>query len=150
MPCRGRSCMVTRAPLFTNKAELFRGARFVVGHDTAIRLVMPKYYSSSEVEMVRQFSRLRARGCRFLVAGRVQQVRMPLPMHGRVLQDLASWIGRGTGFPCILSPWCSIASRCSSIIATSFLASSDRTRQEAKGERSRRLTTWRCQSACAP
>lgn len=67
--------VVTRAPLFTQKGELFPGAWFAVGHDTAVRLVMPKYYGNSEMEMVRQFTRLRASGSRFVVGGRVAQVR---------------------------------------------------------------------------
>ena len=69
----GRGVVLTRAPLFTDKARLFPGAVFAVGHDTAIRLVMPKYYGGSEAEMTRQFAQLRGRGCRFVVAGRVPQ-----------------------------------------------------------------------------
>ena len=45
------------------------GATFVVGHDTAVRLVMPKYYGESwDASRVR---RDRERGCSFLVAGRL-------------------------------------------------------------------------------
>lgn len=40
----GAPVVVTRAPLFTHKAALFRDTLFVVGYDTAIRLVLPKYY----------------------------------------------------------------------------------------------------------
>jgi len=69
----GHGVVVTRAPLFTQKGELFPGAWFAVGHDTAVRLVMPKYYGNSEMEMVRQFTRLRASGSRFVVGGRVAQ-----------------------------------------------------------------------------
>ena len=36
--------MDAQAPLFTNKAELFRDSAFVVGYDTAVRLIDPKYY----------------------------------------------------------------------------------------------------------
>lgn len=61
--------VLTRAPLFTTKSSLFPGSTFVVGYDTAIRLVQERYYGS-EAEMVRQFATLVERGCSFLVAGR--------------------------------------------------------------------------------
>eukprot|EP00884_Botryococcus_braunii_P010579 jgi/Botrbrau1/19522/Bobra.0035s0021.1 len=62
--------VLTKVPLFTQKALLFPGSTFVVGYDTAIRLVMPKYYGG-EVPMLLEFERLKALGCKFLVAGRV-------------------------------------------------------------------------------
>ena len=68
-PSRTTSLLLTRAPLFSQKAALFPGATFVVGHDTAIRLVMPKYYGG-EVEMLRAFEEIRNLGCSFVVAGR--------------------------------------------------------------------------------
>ncbi len=33
-----------QAPLFTVKSKLFAKSTFVIGYDTAIRLIMPKYY----------------------------------------------------------------------------------------------------------
>ena len=65
--------ILTRAPLFATKAALMPGATFVVGHDTAIRLVMPKYYGG-EARMMRAFEEIRAHGCSFVVAGRVGKV----------------------------------------------------------------------------
>ena len=65
--------VLTRAPLFTTKAGLFPGSCFVVGYDTAIRLVQQRYYGDSASEMVREFSTLVQRGCSFLVAGRVDK-----------------------------------------------------------------------------
>jgi hypothetical protein len=52
-----------QAPLFTLKARLYPQSTFVVGYDTAVRLVMPKYYDG-EAGMLSQFSELRVRGCR--------------------------------------------------------------------------------------
>ena len=52
-----------QAPLFTLKAKLYPCSTFVVGWDTAVRLVMPKYYDG-EVGMYSQFAELRVRGCR--------------------------------------------------------------------------------------
>ncbi|CAM9967304.1 unnamed protein product, partial [Discosporangium mesarthrocarpum] len=40
---------LTRAPLFKDKARLFPGCAFVVGADTAKRIVNPKYYNNSTV-----------------------------------------------------------------------------------------------------
>ena len=64
--------VLTKAPLFTNKADLFSDSVFVVGYDTAIRLINPKYYGGSAEEMQEQFSRLSRNRCRFLVAGRLE------------------------------------------------------------------------------
>jgi hypothetical protein len=63
--------VLTRVPLFVDKAALFPDSVFVVGYDTAIRLVNPRYYGSEEA-MHTALERIRAAGCRFLVAGRVQ------------------------------------------------------------------------------
>jgi hypothetical protein len=65
--------ILTRSPLFSGKAALMPGATFVVGHDTAVRLVMPKYYGG-EAGMLRAFAAIRERGCSFLVAGRLAAV----------------------------------------------------------------------------
>jgi hypothetical protein len=60
----GLPVVLTSAPLFTNKSRLLRGSWFVVGWDTAVRMVMPKYYGGTEVGMLREFDKLRAAGCR--------------------------------------------------------------------------------------
>jgi len=62
---------LTRAPTFAEKAALFPGVVFVVGADTALRLVQPRYYGNSEDAMRGALENIRSRGCRFLVAGRV-------------------------------------------------------------------------------
>ena len=61
--------VLSRAPLFRNKADLFPGSVFVIGYDTAIRLVAPHYYGGT-VAMHAALAAIRAAGCRFLVAGR--------------------------------------------------------------------------------
>lgn len=40
-------------------------------HDTAVRVVMPKYYGDSEAQMSADFAALTAAGCAFTVAGRL-------------------------------------------------------------------------------
>lgn len=61
---------LTRAPLFAQKAELFPGSVFVVGVDTAERVVDTRFYDGDPVAMHAALDTVRARGCRFLVAGR--------------------------------------------------------------------------------
>jgi len=61
---------LTRAPTYTEKAELFPGCAFVVGADTAVRIVQPRFYQDSEARMAAALARFRAAGCRFLTAGR--------------------------------------------------------------------------------
>lgn len=61
---------VTNAKLFTAKAELFPGSVFVVGVDTARRIVDKKYYNDSPLEMARALGEIRDFGCCFLVGGR--------------------------------------------------------------------------------
>jgi nicotinamide mononucleotide (NMN) deamidase PncC len=62
---------LTRAPTFREKARLFPGATFVVGMDTAERIAQPRYYGDSEAAMRTALGEIAGRGCRFLVAGRV-------------------------------------------------------------------------------
>jgi hypothetical protein len=61
---------VTRAPLFAQKTALFPGAVFVIGFDTARRLIDPRYTADDAEELNRQLAWMRDLGCRFLVAGR--------------------------------------------------------------------------------
>lgn len=63
--------VLTRAPRFYQKAGLFPGCTFVIGWDTAVRLVDPKYYGGDEKAMLKAMETIRSAGCRFLVAGRV-------------------------------------------------------------------------------
>ncbi|HZW28118.1 MAG TPA: hypothetical protein VFF08_06665 [Trueperaceae bacterium] len=61
---------LSRAPLFAQKAELFPGSVFVVGVDTAERIVDTRFYEGDPAAMRSALETVRARGCRFLVAGR--------------------------------------------------------------------------------
>lgn len=62
--------VLTRAPRFVEKARLFPGSSFVIGWDTAVRLVHARYYGDSEVEMVAALEEMREAGVRFVVGGR--------------------------------------------------------------------------------
>jgi hypothetical protein len=69
------SVWLTQAPLFVQKAECFPGATFVIGADTAVRIVSPPYYDNSEPQMLAALGRIRKLGCRFLVACRADERR---------------------------------------------------------------------------
>ena len=61
---------VTNAPTFLRKAELLPGVVFVVGADTAERIVSPRFYDQELAKMQSALAAIRGLGCRFLVAGR--------------------------------------------------------------------------------
>lgn len=62
--------VVTKVPLFIEKARLFPNCSFVIGADTLTRLIDPKYYSNDELEMVNALSEIQVLGCKFVVGGR--------------------------------------------------------------------------------
>jgi Cytidylyltransferase-like len=62
---------LTRAPTFVEKSRLFPKATFVIGADTAERLIAPKYYGDDEVRMQVALDEIADSGCSFLVAVRI-------------------------------------------------------------------------------
>ncbi|MGA2231671.1 MAG: hypothetical protein ABSH22_12295 [Tepidisphaeraceae bacterium] len=62
---------LTRAPLFADKAALFPGATFILGFDTAARLLDTRFYGGSESARDQALAAIGAAGCRVLVAGRL-------------------------------------------------------------------------------
>lgn len=66
------SVIISQAPLFLTKGRLFPNSCFVVGVDTALRIVDPKYYGG-HTGMISALIGLKTMGCSFLVAGRLQQ-----------------------------------------------------------------------------
>ena len=65
---------LTRAPTFLEKSRLFPSATFVIGADTAERLVAPKYYGDDELLMHVALEEIASSGSSFLVAVRVDAV----------------------------------------------------------------------------
>ena len=65
---------LTRAPTFVEKSRLFPGATFVIGADTAERLVAPKYYGDDAVQMHVALGEIASSGNSFLVAVRSDAV----------------------------------------------------------------------------
>jgi hypothetical protein len=62
---------LTRAPTFVEKSRLFPSTTFVIGADTAERLVAPKYYADDEVRMHMALEEIASSGSSFLVAVRI-------------------------------------------------------------------------------
>ena len=65
---------LTRAPTFLEKSRLFPSTTFVIGADTAERLVAPKYYGDDELRMYVALDEIANSGSSFLVAVRIDAV----------------------------------------------------------------------------
>ena len=87
---------LTRAPTFLEKARLFPGTTFVIGADTAERLVALKYYADDEDRMHLALEEIAGSGANFLVAvrtdaaGRVRtlkDIRVP-PRYADLFTDI--------------------------------------------------------------
>jgi hypothetical protein len=74
---------LTRAPTFLEKSRLFPRATFVIGADTAERLVAPKYYGGDADRMRAALEEIAGAGSSFLVA-----VRIDAAGRVRALQDI--------------------------------------------------------------
>jgi hypothetical protein len=90
---------VTRVPTFAEKARVFPGATFIVGADTAARIIQARYYAEGEAGMARALESFRACGCHFLVGGRTDGAgvhvgieHLPVPAD---LRDLFTGIPAG-------------------------------------------------------
>jgi nicotinic acid mononucleotide adenylyltransferase len=75
---------LTRAPTFLEKSRLFPKTTFVIGADTAERLVAPKYYGDDEIQMLVALEEIANSGSSFLVA-----VRIDAASRVRRLTDIA-------------------------------------------------------------
>ncbi len=62
---------ITNAPTFVRKSEMLPGLVFIVGADTAERIVAPRFYKGSETAMRKALEQIREQDGRFLVAGRL-------------------------------------------------------------------------------
>jgi Cytidylyltransferase-like len=73
---------VSRAATFRAKAALFPGCVFVVGADTAARIVHPRFYGDDPTEVLRALDEIRSHACRFFVGGRVDGAGRFVDMEG--------------------------------------------------------------------
>jgi len=77
------SVILTNAPLFSHKTEMLdnlitkgdssRKMSFVLGTDTFVRIINPKYYNNSRDEMIEALVDMRDKGVHFIVGGRLEQ-----------------------------------------------------------------------------
>jgi hypothetical protein len=74
-------------PLFAQKALFFRDSVFVIGYDTAQRLLQAAYYDDDKSGVPAALADIQATGCRFLVAGRHWKGRF------RTLSDISIPVG---------------------------------------------------------
>ena len=79
--------VLTRTPTFHEKSAILPGCVFVVGWDTAVRIVHSRYYGDDAAAMHAALEQIKSAGCRFLVAGRVKEgifhtlEDVPIPME---------------------------------------------------------------------
>jgi hypothetical protein len=66
--------LLTRAPTFGEKAELLPGTIFVIGWDTAFRVLERRFYPGGKLES--SLEAIAERECRFLVAARRDEHRL--------------------------------------------------------------------------
>ena len=59
--------IITNSPTFKEKSSIFKKSIFVVGYDTALRLIDKKYYSNNINDA---YNEIKKNGCSFLVTGR--------------------------------------------------------------------------------
>jgi hypothetical protein len=62
--------LLTRTPLFADKVDLFPGSTFVIGADTAERIVAPRFYDHDPELLRAALADLQGAGANFLVAAR--------------------------------------------------------------------------------
>jgi len=61
------------AATFAEKSQLLAGCTFVVGIDTAVRIVDRRFYGNCDDQMERALEQIQRADCRFLVAGRASE-----------------------------------------------------------------------------
>ena len=64
---------LTSAATFREKCVLFPDCTFIIGWDTATRLVDIRYYGGDESTMLKTLELIERRHCQFLVAGRIKE-----------------------------------------------------------------------------
>lgn len=81
---------LTAVATFAEKAVLFKGVTFVVGIDTAERIIEPRYYGGSAGSMESALAQIRDAGCRFLVAGRKKEARFETLRDAKIPGEFAA------------------------------------------------------------
>ena len=69
---KSETVILTCAPLFAENAGIFKNSTFIIGSETALRLVDLKYYDNNVQNMYTSLQKVKDNKCNFLVAGRLQ------------------------------------------------------------------------------
>jgi len=74
-----KSFCVTASPRFTEKSTILPGSTFVIGYDTATRLLDPKYYKKKDFyyysdAVVDALNMITENHCSFIVGGRIDEL----------------------------------------------------------------------------
>ncbi len=59
--------IITNSPAFEDKSNIFKKSIFIIGYDTAIRIMDEKYYKG---DIFKSFSNINSNECSFIVSGR--------------------------------------------------------------------------------
>ena len=70
--------IITNSPTFTEKSSIFKKSIFVVGYDTALRLIDKKYYSYNINDA---YNEIKKNGCSLLAKGEGEKAPIP-PVFG--------------------------------------------------------------------
>ena len=62
--------IITNESLFIKKAELMPNCFFVIGYDTYVRILNPKYYGGKFENLCKALSEFKRNNTKFVVAGR--------------------------------------------------------------------------------
>ena len=65
------SLVLTNESLFVNKARMMTSCHFVIGYDTYIRILNPKYYNNSVENLCKALDEFKKCKTTFVVAGRL-------------------------------------------------------------------------------
>ncbi len=63
--------IISNAATFLTKSLLFPGTTFVIGYDTAQRILEPRFYGHNREQMLAALKQIERQDCHFLVAGRL-------------------------------------------------------------------------------
>ncbi|KAF0244866.1 MAG: hypothetical protein FD167_3600 [bacterium] len=85
-----KSIVVTKAATFIEKTHLFGGCNYILGYDTALRLLSSRYYDSEEA-MIDCLNSIVKQGGRFLVAARMQDNQVKTLADLIIPKDLQSF-----------------------------------------------------------
>ena len=67
----GAGLVITNESLFINKAKLMPNCHFVIGYDTYVRILNPKYYGGKSENLCKVLGEFKRNNTKFVVAGRL-------------------------------------------------------------------------------